>query len=55
MAPACVPIPVSENHYNRPRLPGPVVEKAKQLKEEKEFASLGEAIRHMCQEGGFDV
>jgi hypothetical protein len=37
------------------RVPDTVSEKAQELKENRDFASIGEAIRHMCQEGGYDV
>lgn len=37
------------------RVPTTVSEKATELKDEYDFASKGEAIRHMCREGGFDV
>jgi hypothetical protein len=37
------------------RIPDPVHEKAEELKKEHDFATLGEAIRQMCREGGYDV
>jgi Arc/MetJ-type ribon-helix-helix transcriptional regulator len=37
------------------RIPDRIVEQAEKLKEQRDFASRGEAIRHMCQEGGYDV
>lgn len=37
------------------RLPTPVYEKAKEVQEMHDYASLGEAVRHMCREGGYDV
>ena len=37
------------------KVPVPVYEKAKELKEMHDYASIGEAIRHMCREGGYDV
>jgi len=37
------------------RIPDTVVEKARELREERDFASIGEAIRYMCREDGFDV
>ena len=37
------------------RVPESVYNTAKELKEERGFATIGEAIRHMCQEGGYDV
>jgi hypothetical protein len=37
------------------RIPDTVYEAAGELKEEQDFATLGEAIRHMCNEGGYDV
>ena len=39
----------------RPRLPESVIKTAEQVKDEYDYPSLGEAIRHMCQEGGYDV
>jgi hypothetical protein len=37
------------------KLPEPVYERAQEVQDEKDFATLGEAIRHMCQEGDYDV
>lgn len=37
------------------RIPETVVEEAEQVKEDRDFSSIGEAIRYMCREGGFDV
>jgi Arc/MetJ-type ribon-helix-helix transcriptional regulator len=37
------------------RLPEPVAEQAKELKKERDFSSVGEAVRYMCREGGYDV
>jgi len=37
------------------RLPETVRSKAKELKEERDFPTLGEAVRHMCREGDYDV
>jgi len=37
------------------RIPDKVRERAKDVKETYDYPSLGEAIRHMCQEGGYDV
>jgi len=37
------------------RVPDTVSERARTLVDERDFASIGEAIRHMCQEGGYDV
>jgi hypothetical protein len=37
------------------RVPDSVREQAEDVKDEYEYPSLGEAIRHMCQEGGYDV
>jgi len=37
------------------RLPETVRSKAKELKEERGFATLGEAVRHMCREGDYNV
>lgn len=37
------------------KVPDPVYEQANGIKEMHDYASLGEAIRHMCREGGYDV
>ena len=37
------------------RVPDPVHEKAQEIKEMHDYANLGEAIRHMCREGDYDV
>ena len=37
------------------RIPDPVHEKAEEIKDIHDYASLGEAIRHMCREGGYDL
>jgi hypothetical protein len=37
------------------RIPDPVLKRAEDVKEEYDYPSVGEAIRHMCQEGGYDV
>jgi len=37
------------------RLPQTVCNRAEDIQEKYDFASRGEAIRHMCREGGFDV
>lgn len=37
------------------RVPDKVREKAEDVQEEYDYPSLGEAIRHMCKEGGYDV
>lgn len=37
------------------RVPDTVYQEAVRLQDERGFASLGEAVRHMCQEGGYDV
>lgn len=37
------------------RVPDPVHETAVEIKELHDYASIGEAIRHMCREGGYDV
>lgn len=44
-------MPVSEQH----RIPDTVAERARQIRDENDFTSIGEAIRHMAQEGGYDV
>jgi len=40
---------------HRPHIPDPVYEKADELCDERDFTSIGEAIRFMAQEGDFDV
>jgi len=37
------------------RVPESVREKAKEVQDEYEYPSLGEAIRHMCREADYDV
>lgn len=37
------------------RVPNTVHEEAERLQEERGFATIGEAIRFMCREGGYDV
>ena len=37
------------------RIPNTVYDKAVEVKDEHDFVSLGEALRHMCQEGGYNV
>lgn len=37
------------------RIPDPVVKRAGEVQEEYGYPSVGEAIRHMCQEGEYDV
>ena len=37
------------------RVPEPVKQEAERLVEDRKFATIGEAVRHMCREGGFDV
>jgi len=37
------------------RVPDTVRNRAEELKREEDFATLGEAVRHMCQEGDFNV
>lgn len=37
------------------RTPDIVREQAREVRDEYDYPSLGEAIRHMCQEGGYDV
>jgi len=37
------------------RIPDPVYREAEQVKDEREFSSIGEAIRYMVREGGYDV
>jgi hypothetical protein len=40
---------------HRPRIPKSVYEQAEEVKDEYDYPSIGEAIRHMCKEGGYDV
>jgi hypothetical protein len=42
---------MSEQH----RIPDTVAKQARDLRDERDFPSIGEAIRHMCQEGGYNV
>ncbi|WP_267130385.1 hypothetical protein [Natrarchaeobaculum sulfurireducens] len=37
------------------RVPDTVYEKAKEVQEEKDFSSIGDTIRYMCQKGDYDV
>lgn len=37
------------------RVPDTVHETAQEIQELHDYATLGEAIRHMCREGGYDV
>lgn len=37
------------------RVPVPVVDRAKEVQEEYGYPTIGEAIRHMAQEGDYDV
>jgi len=37
------------------RLPDPVYERAKELRDERDFPSIGEAVRYMIREGEHDV
>jgi len=37
------------------RIPAQVWERAQEVQDTHDFATLGEAVRHMCQEGGYDV
>lgn len=48
----CVVIPMATTHV---RVPQPVYEQAVHVKQDHDFPSIGEAIRHMCREGGYDV
>lgn len=40
---------------SRPKLPEPVRQKLIEIKEERDFASGGEAIRAVMMEAGYDV
>lgn len=44
-------VTVSEQH----RLPDTVAERAKDIRDERDFPSVGEAVRHVFQEAGHDV
>lgn len=37
------------------RVPNSVYNEAIHVKEERDFPTIGEAIRHMCQEADYDV
>lgn len=37
------------------RVPDTVYEEAMRVQKRRDFSSIGEAIRHMCQKGGYDV
>ena len=37
------------------RVPKPVYDRAVELKKKRGLATIGEAIRHMCRNGDFDV
>ncbi|MFC5135507.1 MULTISPECIES: hypothetical protein [Haloferacaceae] len=37
------------------RVPRSVYQSANEVKQEYGYPSIGEAIRHMCKEGGYDV
>lgn len=37
------------------RVPEPVYREAKELRDDRDFSSLGDAVRAMCREGGYDV
>jgi hypothetical protein len=37
------------------RIPTAVYAQAEDIQEDYDFATIGEAIRHMCQDGGYDV
>ena len=37
------------------RIPNPVYNEAKKVQHEHDYATIGEAIRHMVREGGYDV
>lgn len=39
----------------RPKIPDSVCEAAEDVREEHEYSSLGDAIRHMVREAGYDV
>jgi len=47
----CLHSTVSEQH----RIPDPVAQKARELRDEMDFGSIGEALRYMAREGGYDV
>lgn len=37
------------------RIPNPVYNKASEVQDEHDYATIGEAIRHMVREGGYNV
>lgn len=37
------------------KIPDPLYETAVQVKEDKDFGSIGDALRYMVREGGWDV
>jgi len=37
------------------KVPEPVHQRAQEVKDEHDYATLGEAIRHMCRRGDSDV
>lgn len=37
------------------RVPDPVYNRAEEIKEERDLPSIGEALRYMSREGGYDV
>lgn len=39
----------------RPELPEPVADEAEDVMKEHDYPSLGEAIRHVFREAGYDV
>ncbi|UBF23387.1 hypothetical protein HATV-3_gp37 [Haloarcula tailed virus 3] len=37
------------------KVPDPVHSKAEEVQEEYDYSTLGEAVRHMCRHGDYDV
>jgi len=37
------------------RVPDPVYDEAEQIKDDRDLPSIGEALRYMAREGGYDV
>lgn len=39
----------------RPRLPDPVEDRLQEIADERDISSLGETVRYVMQEAGYDV
>jgi len=46
---------VGDGMGRRPTLPRPVYEQAEEIQDEFEYPTVGEAVRHVFQEAGYDV